>query len=106
MKFNELREELETLDIPVQYRAFKEGEAPDLPYILFYIDDNEGSLKADDQNFYKILNMSVELYSDEKDLELEEQIEAIFDHNKIEYDSFESYIEQEKMYEILYEITI
>lgn len=106
MKFNELREELETLDIPVQYRTFKEGEAPDLPYILFYIDDNEGSLKADDQNYYKILNMSVELYSDEKDLELEEQLEAIFNRNKIEYDSFESYIEQEKMYEILYEITI
>lgn len=37
MKLSELRASLESLKIPVKYRAFKEGEAPNLPYLLFYV---------------------------------------------------------------------
>ena len=50
MTLQKLRELLETLGIPVKYRAFKVGEAPNLPYIIFYKEDNQGTLKADNQN--------------------------------------------------------
>lgn len=106
MTLKELRELLEALEIPVKYRAFKVGEAPNLPYILFYKEDNQGTLKADNQNYAKVSDVTIELYSDEKDIVLEEQLESILDTNKIEYDTYESYLETESMYEVAYEITI
>lgn len=106
MTLQKLRELLETLEIPVKYRAFKVGEAPNLPYIIFYKEDNQGTLKADNQNYAKVNNITIELYSDEKDIELEEQLESILDTNKIGYDTYESYLDTESMYEVAYEITI
>lgn len=106
MKLSELRTILDQLNIPVQYRAFEEGKAPGLPYVLFYTEDNLGSLKADNHNYHGIKNISVELYSNEKDPELEEKLEQLFEQNNIEYDAYEIYIETEKMFEMLYEITI
>ncbi|MBS7578456.1 MULTISPECIES: hypothetical protein [unclassified Enterococcus] len=106
MTLNELRALLNTIAIPVKYRAFKVGEAPSLPYVLFYVDSNEGTLKADNYNYAKVSNVTIELYSEEKDVELEEKLEAILDSNKIEYDTYESYLNTEDMYEVAYEIII
>lgn len=41
MNLIDLKSELETLGFPVQYQAFAQGHAPELPYILFYEDDSE-----------------------------------------------------------------
>lgn len=106
MKLSELRASLASLEIPVKYRAFKVGEAPSLPYILFYVENNEGTLKADNFNYVKVSNVTIELYSEEKDIELEEKLEAILDSNKIEYDIFEMYLDTEDMHEVAYEITL
>jgi hypothetical protein len=106
VNLKELREKLEGLDIPVQYRAFKEGAAPPLPYLIFYVEDNDGTLKADNHNYFKVKNVTLELYSEEKDLDLEEALESILDENKIEYDLAETYIESEEMFENIYEITL
>nr|DAT52430.1 MAG TPA: tail completion protein [Caudoviricetes sp.] len=106
MKLSELRASLESLKIPVKYRAFKVGEAPSLPYILFYVENNEGTLKADNLNYVKVSNVTIELYSEEKDIELEEKLEAILDSNKFEYDIFEMYLDTEDMHEVAYEITL
>ncbi|MHC5250473.1 hypothetical protein [Enterococcus sp. LJL90] len=106
MTLTELRTLLDSMAIPVRYRAFKVGEVPDLPYILFYVESNEGTLKADNHNYAKIRSVTIELYSEEKDSELEGKLEAVFDSNKIEYDSYESYLNTEDMYEVAYEIVI
>lgn len=106
MNLKELRTRLEELNIPIQYRAFTEGNAPPLPYLIFYVEDNQGSVKADNHNYFNLKNITLELYSNEKDEELENKLELILDNNKLEYDLMESYIESEKMYESIYEITI
>lgn len=106
MKLVDFRSELKKVGVPVQYRAFKEGEAPELPYIIFYLDDTTGSLEADNKLFWKLQNVSAELYTDEKDVELEEKLEQIFEENEISFDAYESYIDSEQMFEMLYEITI
>ena len=63
-------------------------------------------MKADNQNYAKVNNVTIELYSDEKDIELEEQLDSILDTNKIDYDTYESYLDTESMYEVAYDITI
>lgn len=106
MTLFELKELLEDLNIPIQYRTFKVCEAPPLPWILYYVIDNDPTLKADNSNYFKRSSVAIELYADEKDLALEERLEKILEDNFFEYDMAETYIESEFMYETIYEIII
>lgn len=106
MDLKELREKLEESEIAVQYRAFKEGQAPELPYLIFYVNGNDDSLRADNKNFFKIQDVVLELYTEEKDVELEEKIEEILSNNNIEFEYDETYIETEDMFESIYYIQI
>ena len=44
----------------------------------------------------------MELYTDEKNPELEEMLEAVLDQHGIFYNKTEVWIESEKLYEVLY----
>lgn len=105
MNYADLRTKLLVLGIPVAYRMFPVGDVPELPYILFY---KEGSdyFYADNINYHKIDNASIELYTDNKDFELEAKLEKLLESLKLPYVSYESYLEDEKMHEVLYEIQI
>ena len=46
--------------------------------------------------------MHIELYTDEKNPEVERQVEAVLDRHGIFYDKTEVWIETEKLYEVLY----
>lgn len=106
MTIAELRQLLNQLKISTKYRAFEEGQAPKLPYLLYYEDNDDGTLKADNFNYAPVKNMILELYTDDKDLSLEERLENILNENRIEFDSEEVYIESEQMFEKYYSITI
>ena len=51
MNLMEFRLELEKLDMPIQYQSFSVGQAPDLPYLIFYEDDSD-NLFADNVNYF------------------------------------------------------
>ena len=101
----EFKAELEKLDIPIQYRAFSVGQAPELPYILFYEDDSD-NIFADNSNWFDVLNVSCELYTDEKDIELETKLQKLLYDIEIEYNSTETYIDSENMYLKAYDVFI
>ena len=101
----EFKAELEKLGIPVQYRAFPIGQAPQLPYLIFYENDSD-NIFADNVNWYDVLNVACELYTDEKDIELETKIQKLFYDNEIEYNSTETFIDSENMYLKAYDVTI
>lgn len=105
MNYADLRTSLLVLGIPVAYRMFPVGDAPELPYIIFY---KEGSddFYADNINYHKIDDVSIELYTTNKDFELEAKMEKLLENIKLPYASYESYLDDEKMHEVLYEIQI
>ncbi len=105
MNLMEFKAELEKLDIPIQYRAFSVGQAPELPYILFYEDDSD-NIFADNSNWFDVLNVSCELYTDEKDIELETKLQKLLYDLEIEYNSTETYIDSENMYLKAYDVFI
>ena len=105
MNLMEFKAELEKLGIPVQYRAFQVGQAPELPYILFYEDDSD-NVFADNQNYFDVLNVSCELYTDEKDIELETKLQKLLYDLEIQYNSTETYIDSENMYLKAYDVVI
>ena len=61
---------------------------------------------ADNKVWQKINQLNIELYTDEKSPETEETIEEILDSYEIPYEKSESWIESEKMYEVLYQTEI
>ncbi len=51
-------------------------------------------------------NLSIELYTDEKDPELEDQVEAVLNDHEFFWNKSEVWIETEKLYEVLYQMTV
>lgn len=61
---------------------------------------------ADNKVFKKIDNVSIELYTSKKDLAAESKIEQILDDNEIPYETYEVYIDSEKLFQKVYETSL
>ena len=92
---------LEELGLPFAYDHFAEGESPETPFIC-YLSPGSDNFAADGKVYYKINEFHIELYTDYKDSELEERLEDILDGASIFYEKSETWIESEKLYEVLY----
>lgn len=93
------------IGLPFAYSHFAEGESPAPPFMVYLFPNNK-HFGADGVVFYKNTQIDLELYTDKKDLKLEEKIEEILDREKIYYEKSEVWIESERLYEVLYEFTL
>lgn len=105
MNLMEFKAELEKLGVPIQYRAFQVGHAPELPYLIFYENDSD-NVFADNHNYYDVLNVVCELYTDNKDIELETKLQKLLYDLEIQYNSTETFIDSENMYLKAYDVVI
>ena len=101
MTHNQLMEMLEETSLPIAYDHFTEGEAPEPPFICFLYPSSD-NFSADGQVYVKISEIHVELYTDEKNPQTEEKLEAVFDRYGIFYEKTEVWIESETLYGVLY----
>ncbi|EEK89254.1 Prophage pi2 protein 38 [Bacillus cereus m1550] len=65
--------------------------------------DGSANLMADNKVYHKIDDANIELYTTKKDLVAEAKLEKVLDNHDIPYDSYETFIESEKMYQKIYE---
>ena len=98
---DKLLEIIKAMDIPFAYDHFAEGEAVDPPFICCLLPDSD-NFAADGKVYFKANEVHIELYTDTKDLSVEQQVEAVLDEHGIYYDRSEVWIESEKLYEVLY----
>ena len=56
--------------------------------------------------YHSFKQLDIELYTDKKSPALEEEIEVVLTQHEIYFTKTESWIASEKMYEVLYEMTI
>ncbi len=103
MSLEELKDLLDTTDLPVSYRAFPAGKAPSLPYIC-YLCSYSNNFTADDRVYQKITHINVELYTREKRPDLEGKLETVL--ADLCWEKAEEYLDDEKCYEIIYEIEV
>ena len=73
---------LEEMDIPFAYDHFAEGESPDPPFICYLIPGTD-HFSADGRVYKKINEIHIELYTDFKDLSVEQKVEAVLDEHGI-----------------------
>ena len=92
---------LEETGIPFAYDHFAEGESPDPPFICYLLPQSD-NFSADGKVYLNVSNVNIELYTDSKDLAVEQKLEAVLDIQGIFYDKTEVWIESEKLYEVLY----
>lgn len=92
---------LAEIGLPFAYHHFAEGESPDPPFIC-YLTPGSDNFAADGKVYYKINEYHIELYTDRKDPELEDSVEAVLDGHGVFYDKSEVWIESEKLYEVMY----
>ena len=97
----ELLQILSETQIPFAYHHFAEGESPEPPFICYLL-PGSNNFSADGKVYYKINEVHIELYTDLKDLAVEQQLEDVLDGHGIFYSKSETWIESERLYEVLY----
>lgn len=97
----ELLTMLKEMDIPFAYDHFAEGESPSPPFICYLLPGTD-NFSADGRVYLKVNQINIELYTDYKDLSVESKVETVLYSHGIFYDRSETWIESEKMYEVLY----
>lgn len=105
MTFEQLKTILSTLQMPVVYHHFREKTAPPPPYIVYYVLNSDDEY-ADNINFGRITAVNIELYTNEKEFSLEEQLEETLIDNSLTFEKSEAYIDTEHMYQVLYETEV
>lgn len=101
MTFQEVAALLASTGLPTAYDHFEVGNAADPPFICFYFEGSD-DLAADNTNFQRIRPLTVELYTDNKDFALEERVEAALNGAGLVFSRSETYIDSERMYEVVY----
>lgn len=102
---DELVKIIEEMDIPFAYDHFAEGESPDPPFLCYLLPDSD-NFAADGRVYYKMSEVRIELYTDFKDVFLEEKVTAVLDSHGIFYEQSEVWIEEEKLYEVAFEFAM
>ena len=105
MTIEEIAGLLDTIGLPYAYHHFSEGEAPDLPYMIYTYPESI-PYPADGRVYVQGTRVQLELYSEIRDLAVEGQIEAVLDARDLIYRKSEVYIESEHLYEIIYEMEV
>ena len=105
MTYEEINEMMAEMGLPYAYHHFAEGESPAPPFLLF-LSPGEETFSADNVTYHSFKQLDIELYTDKKNPTLEEEIEAVLTQHEIYFTKTEAWIESERLYEVLYEMTI
>nr|DAU09090.1 MAG TPA: tail completion protein [Caudoviricetes sp.] len=102
---DELVKIIEEIGIPFAYDHFAEGESPAPPFLCYLLPGSD-NFAADGRVYYKMSEVRIELYTDFKDVALEEKVTAVLDNHGIFYEQSEVWIEEEKLYEVAFEFAM
>ena len=98
---DKLLEIISEIDIPSAYDHFSENESPSPPFLTSLLPGSD-NFSADGRVYFRISEVHIELYTDEKNPETERLVENILDAHGIFYNKSEVWIESERLYEVLY----
>lgn len=104
MTLKEVAEMLKSTGLPFTYYLWGK-DVPLLPYIVYYYPSNNDEF-ADGENWANVRALNVELYTSNKDFNIEEYLESVFQEHGLCFMKSESYLDDENMYEVLYELEV
>ena len=105
MTYKQIASMVSSIGLPYAYYQFPEGTAQAPPFVVFFFSQTN-DLYADETNYQRIVTLNVELYTSEKDFDMESNVEKILTNNNLTYYKEENYIDSEKMWQIAYELEV
>ena len=90
-----------TIGVPYAYYQFPNNTGIAPPFVCFYF-NSSNDFAADNTNYQRIRQLSLELYTDNKDFTLEQTVENILNQNGLVYSREETYLDSEKMYMVTF----
>jgi len=99
----ELFQALKSIGMPVSYAFFSQPVEP--PFICYQFGYNN-DLMADNKNAIAVDNFQVELYTKTKDLPREKLVQDKLKELELPYNKSEAWIDEEKIYQVVYEIQL
>ncbi|PEE39391.1 hypothetical protein [Bacillus pseudomycoides] len=105
MTLTELKKILDSTGLPVTYShwtATPDNPVPMPPYICYLV-DGSSNMMADNKVHHQINDVNIEIYTTKKDLIAESKLEKVLDDHEIPYESFEAFIDSEKLFQKIYE---
>lgn len=96
---------IRSIGIPFAYYQFPNDTPQSPPFICFFYPDNNDVI-ADNTNYAKIERLVIELYTDDKDFSLEQEIEAVLNANGLVFSRDEEFLDSERMHETIYETDV
>lgn len=106
MTYKEVNTMIASIGLPYAYNEFSDGTGIAPPFICFLYDGYNNDLVADNYNYQPVRTLSIELYTDNKDFELENTVETVLKTNKLPFNRQETYIESERMFMVVYNTQI
>lgn len=103
MTLQELFQALKSIGYPVSYGSFAVPVTP--PYLIYQF-AYSNDFMADGMNYLEVSNLQVELYTEYKDPAAEKKVQDKLKELKLPYTKIETYLESEKLYQIVYEIQL
>lgn len=91
----------ESMGIPSSYYQFTSETAQPPPFLCYYLTDSDNFI-ADGVVYARIETLVMELYTAEKDFELEARVEAALTANDLAWQREEDYIGSERLWMITY----
>lgn len=105
MTREDIADMIEEIGLPCAYYQFPEDTEQAPPFVVFFYANNDGFF-ADNSNYAKVEVLNVELYTAERDFEQEEAVEAVLDEYGFTYSKDPAYIDDERMWQIAYEMEV
>ena len=105
MTHKEIAEMIKQIGLPHGYYQLENGTGTKTPFVVYYyagIDD----LYADSLNYQRIVQLTIELYTNTKRIDLEKKVEDILTAAELTYTKDETYIDTEQMYEQIYTMEV
>lgn len=101
MTIEEFVSVLQESDIPVTHYQWPVGEVPDLPYLVYLIPQSDCEY-GDNISWAEISEINVELYSKQRNFQLEDRLKEIFNAHELPYTTEFNYIKSEKMFQTVF----
>lgn len=94
-----------SVGLPYAYYQFPDNTQQAPPFLCFYYEDSD-DVYADDKNYQRITELTIEFYSDVKDFATEATIEQTLTAAGLTYYKSEQFLDSEKMHETVYEMEV
>ena len=105
MTYKQIATLVNTFGLPNAYYQFPDNTPQVPPFVCFYFEDSD-DVYADNSNYQRITELTIEFYSDAKDFYYESLIEETLTAAGLTYRKSEQFIDSEKLHETVYEMEV